>query len=36
LDGDWVEQLHIDPAWTGRGLGTRLLALVPYQATFAL
>jgi GNAT superfamily N-acetyltransferase len=27
LDGDWVEQLYIDPAWTGRGLGTRLLEL---------
>jgi hypothetical protein len=23
LDGDWVGQLYIDPAWTGRGLGTR-------------
>jgi hypothetical protein len=23
LDGDWVEQLYMDPAWTGRGLGTR-------------
>ena len=22
LDGHWVEQLYIDPAWTGRGLGT--------------
>lgn len=27
LDGDWVEQLYVDPAWTGRGLGTRLLEL---------
>jgi GNAT superfamily N-acetyltransferase len=27
LDGDWVEQLYIDPAWTGRGLGTHLLEL---------
>jgi GNAT superfamily N-acetyltransferase len=27
LDGDWVEQLYVDPPWTGRGLGTRLLEL---------
>ena len=27
LDGDWVGQLYIDPEWTGRGLGTRLLEL---------
>ena len=22
---DWVEQLYLDPAWTGQGIGTRLL-----------
>lgn len=27
LDGDWVQQLYVDPPWTGRGLGTRLLEL---------
>jgi ribosomal protein S18 acetylase RimI-like enzyme len=27
LDSDWVEQLYIDPAWSGRGLGTRLVEL---------
>jgi GNAT superfamily N-acetyltransferase len=26
LDGDWIEQLYTDPAWTGRGLGARNLA----------
>jgi GNAT superfamily N-acetyltransferase len=25
VHGDWVEQLYIDPAWTGRGIGSRLL-----------
>lgn len=27
LDGDWVGQLYVDPASTGRGLGTRFLEL---------
>jgi ribosomal protein S18 acetylase RimI-like enzyme len=27
LDEDWVEQLYLDPAQTGNGLGTRLLDL---------
>ena len=27
LDGDWVEQLYMDPARTGRGLGTRFVEL---------
>ena len=27
LEGDWVGQLYLDPAWTGRGLGTRFLEL---------
>ena len=25
VHGEWVEQLYIDPAWTGRGIGSRLL-----------
>jgi GNAT superfamily N-acetyltransferase len=27
LDGDWIDQLYVDPRCTGRGLGTRLVAL---------
>jgi GNAT superfamily N-acetyltransferase len=27
LDKDWVSQLYVDPSWTGRGLGSRLLDL---------
>jgi GNAT superfamily N-acetyltransferase len=27
LDGDWVDQLYVDPAFTGRGLGSRLIEL---------
>ncbi len=26
VSGDWVEQLYLDPAWTGQGIGSRLLA----------
>ncbi|HEX9999574.1 MAG TPA: GNAT family N-acetyltransferase [Actinoplanes sp.] len=27
LDDDWVDQLYVDPALTGRGLGSRLVEL---------
>jgi GNAT superfamily N-acetyltransferase len=27
LARDWLEQLYIDPDWTGQGLGSRLVAL---------
>jgi GNAT superfamily N-acetyltransferase len=26
LDDDWVDQLYVDPSWTGRRIGARLLA----------
>lgn len=25
VNGDWVEQLYLDPAWTRQGIGSRLL-----------
>lgn len=25
LDGEWIDQLYVDPAHTGRGIGSRLL-----------
>jgi len=25
LDDDWVDQLYVDPSWTGCGVGARLL-----------
>jgi GNAT superfamily N-acetyltransferase len=25
IENDWVEQLYLDPAWTGRGIGSVLL-----------
>lgn len=25
LEGEWIEQLYVDPSWTGRRIGTRLL-----------
>jgi GNAT superfamily N-acetyltransferase len=27
LDGGWLDQLYLDPGWTGRGLGARLVEL---------
>lgn len=26
IEGEWVEQLYVDPLWTGAGIGSRLLA----------
>jgi GNAT superfamily N-acetyltransferase len=27
LDGEWIDQLYVDPAYLGRGIGTRLLGV---------
>jgi GNAT superfamily N-acetyltransferase len=31
LDDDWVDQLYVDPAFTGRGLGSRLIELAKFR-----
>jgi len=31
LDDDWVDQLYVDPDWTGRGAGSRLITLAKQQ-----
>ncbi|TPI12645.1 GNAT family N-acetyltransferase [Mesorhizobium sp. B4-1-1] len=28
VSGEWVEQLYLDPAWTGQGIGARILTQV--------
>ncbi len=28
VSDDWVEQLYLEPAWTGKGIGSRLLTAV--------
>jgi GNAT superfamily N-acetyltransferase len=27
LEGEWIDQLYVDPLWTGRGLGSTLIDL---------
>jgi GNAT superfamily N-acetyltransferase len=36
LDDGWIEQLYMDPAWTGRGLGTRFVALAKQRMPHGL
>lgn len=33
VKGDWLEQLYLDPAWTGRGIGSQLLRHVTARMT---
>jgi GNAT superfamily N-acetyltransferase len=36
LDDDWVDQLYVDPAATGRGLGSRLIDLAKSRRPMGL
>ena len=31
LEGDWVDQLYLEPSWTGRGVGSELIELAKRQ-----
>jgi GNAT superfamily N-acetyltransferase len=31
LDGVWVDQLYVDPAWSARGVGSRLIAIAKQE-----
>jgi GNAT superfamily N-acetyltransferase len=31
LEGDWVDQLYVEPAWAGKGVGSRLIGLAKDQ-----
>ncbi len=31
LEGDWVDQLYVDPAWSARGVGSSLIAIAKQE-----
>jgi GNAT superfamily N-acetyltransferase len=31
LDGEWLDQLYVEPGWSGRGVGSELLAVAKRQ-----
>ena len=36
LDGAWLAQLYVDPSWTGRGIGGRLIELAKRERPLGL
>jgi GNAT superfamily N-acetyltransferase len=36
LDGGWIDQLYVDPTWTGRSLGSALIEVAKARAPEAL
>ena len=36
LDGDWIDQLYVEPSMTGQGIGSQLLALARRQRPHGL
>lgn len=36
LDGEWIDQLYVEPGRTGRGMGSQLMALAKQQRPSAL
>ncbi len=36
LDEDWVDQLYVDPTWTGKGVGSCLLAVAKERRSAGL
>ena len=36
LDGEWIDQLYVDPRWTGRGIGSRLVEIAKRERPHSL
>jgi GNAT superfamily N-acetyltransferase len=36
LDGDWIDQLYVDPEWTGRGISSRLVKVAKRERSHSL
>jgi GNAT superfamily N-acetyltransferase len=36
LERDWIDQLYVDPKWTGRGIGSRLVEIAKRERPHSL